>query len=358
MDGILPDLRWSDKERLLKELRRCAEVQRKIRLLIITNLAQGRSVPVTAIVLHVHRATVYRVAQRFREQGLNGLGDGRCQNGPRKVTDAYLTKLQEAVGTSPADYGWRRPTWTRELLVAAMFTKTRIQIHVGTMSRALQCLRARRGRPKPVVRCPWSESRKKRCLAVLRRLAERLPPDEVLVYEDEIDIHLNPKIGSDWMLRGQQKPLPTPGRNQKWYLAGALNPRTKVLTWVEAERKNSSLFVQLLWKLACQYPRARKIHVILDNYGIHNASLVQLSLNTPKGRKIQLHFLPPYCPDDNRIERLWEDLHAEVTRNHHCPTIHQLMKNVRQYLNQRNRDSTRSPATRDRHTVAESRTVI
>jgi transposase len=29
-----------------------------------------------------------------------------------------------------------------------------------------------------------------------------------------------------------------------------------------------------------------------------------------------LHFLPPYCPDDNRIERLWKDLHDNVTRNH------------------------------------------
>lgn len=24
-------------------------------------------------------------------------------------------------------------------------------------------------------------------------------------YEDEVDIHLNPKIGADWQLRGQQK---------------------------------------------------------------------------------------------------------------------------------------------------------
>ena len=29
-----------------------------------------------------------------------------------------------------------------------------------------------------------------------------------------------------------------------------------------------------------------------------------------------LHFLPPYCPDHNRIERLWKDLHDNVTRNH------------------------------------------
>ena len=41
------------------------------------------------------------------------------------------------------------------------------------------------------------------------------------MFVDEVDIHLNPKIGPDWMLRGQQKTVPTPGQNQKRYLAGA-----------------------------------------------------------------------------------------------------------------------------------------
>jgi hypothetical protein len=36
-------------------------------------------------------------------------------------------------------------------------------------------------------------------------------------------LHLNPKIGLDWMARGQQKEVVTPGQNQKRYLAGALD---------------------------------------------------------------------------------------------------------------------------------------
>ncbi|PHM63799.1 integrase [Xenorhabdus ishibashii] len=34
-------------------------------------------------------------------------------------------------------------------------------------------------------------------------------------YEDEVDIHFNPKIGSDWYLKGQQKRIITLGKNQK-----------------------------------------------------------------------------------------------------------------------------------------------
>jgi transposase len=47
---------------------------------------------------------------------------------------------------------------------------------------------------------------------------------------------------------------------------------------------------------------------------------------------IKLHFLPPYCPDHNRIERVWKDLHDNVTRNHRCAGMEELMSEVRFYL--------------------------
>ena len=50
------------------------------------------------------------------------------------------------------------------------------------------------------------------------------------------------------------------------------------------------------------------------------------------GGRIVLHFLPPYCPDANRIERVWQDFHANVTRNHRCKTMNRLLDNARRYL--------------------------
>ena len=47
---------------------------------------------------------------------------------------------------------------------------------------------------------------------------------------------------------------------------------------------------------------------------------------------MKLHFLPPYCPDHNRIERIWKDLHDNVTRNHRCARMEELMAEVRSYL--------------------------
>ncbi len=50
------------------------------------------------------------------------------------------------------------------------------------------------------------------------------------------------------------------------------------------------------------------------------------------GDRVQLHCLPPYCPDHNRIERTWRDLRDNVTRNHTCRNMRELMREVRAYL--------------------------
>jgi transposase len=340
MSAIVPKLGYFVKQRLLKELRACRSAELRIRYLIILNLNHGRSARVTAEVLKVHNTTVYSVAKRFRELGLWGLLDRREDNGTTKLDEHYLDVLYRLVRSSPQKHGWRRPTWTRELLVETMEKKTGVRIHVATMSRALAMILARRGRPRPTVRCPWSPIAKGRRLAEIRRLLATLPANHRAFYEDEVDIHLNPKIGWDWMVEGQQKEVVTPGQNVKRYLAGALDVRTGTLVWVEGERKNSALFIALLTKLAEQCRTAAVIHVIVDNYRIHDSKITRLAIAGYGGR-IRLHFLPPYCPNHNRIERRWEDLHANVTRNHTCPNMDALLNEVREYLWQQNRERLR-----------------
>ena len=336
MSSILAGIRFTVKERLSKHLRRCHQAGVRIRYLIIINVLNGRSARRTAEVLGVHNTTVYRVAKRFRRDGEWALWDAREDNGASKLDEDFLTTLHRVVRANPPRFGWRRPTWTRELLVETMVRETGTRVHVTTMSRALAMIQARRGRPQPTVACPWARAAKTRRLNALRTLVAALPRDQVAVYEDEVDIHLNPKIGLDWMVRGQQKEVRTPGRNVKRYLAGALDVRSGNLLWVEGERKTSALFIALLERLVAAYPAAAVIHVILDNYRIHDSKIVHAALRGFAGT-LRLHFLPPYCPDDNKIERTWQDVHANVTRNHRCPDITRLMREVRYYLRKRNR---------------------
>lgn len=337
---ILPRPGYFVKQRFLKRFRQCGQALVRVRYLIIINVWNGRSAREIERVLKTHNTTVYRVVKQFREHGEASLWDGREDNGRGKLCPDYLGLLDRLVRSNPQEHGWRRPTWTREMLVETMVRKTGVRIHVATMSRALAQIRARRANPRPRVKCPWFPAVKTRRINALRRLLATLPRQEVAVYEDEVDVHLNPKIGLDWMGHGQQKEAMTPGQNEKRYLAGAMDVRTGEIHWVEASQKNSYLFWDLLYKLTKVYAQAKVIHVILDNYGIHSSNIIGVALAHFASR-IRLHFLPPYCPDDNAIERVWKDLHADVTRNHNCATMAALLVEVRYYLRKRNRRTLR-----------------
>lgn len=341
MERIVLKVRWLVKERLRKNLPKVRDAGIKVRYLMIFNVLAGRSCRETAKVLKVHHTTVGRVVKRFEQYGEAGLQDARCDNGQDKLDEEFLQELDHVVRKTPQDFGWKRPTWTCELLVEVMVRRTGVRVHRGTMSRALAAIKARRGQPRPRVLCPWAKARKTRRLNYLNNLIATLPRNERIFYEDEIDIHLNPKIGPDWMGQGQQKDVMTPGKNRKRYLAGALDVRSGVIIWVEGDRKTSYLFLDLLDKLRTQYPQARCLHLILDNYRIHSSTIVHAALGGYLAGKVKLHFLPPYCPDHNKIERVWKDLHANVTRNHRCRGITHLMREVRYYLHKRNRQTLR-----------------
>jgi hypothetical protein len=76
-------------------------------------------------------------------------------------------------------------------------------------------------RPRPVLKPPDPERQAK-----LDALLEGLPDAETAVFQDEVDINTNPKIGSMWMVKGRQAKVETPGNNEKRYLSGSIHWRT------------------------------------------------------------------------------------------------------------------------------------
>jgi len=320
------------RKRLGRLAKRTTDAAERTRHLIILKYDEGKRSPTISMELHCSHSTPHRVARRFLELGEAGLVDGRCDNGTVKADERCYAVLAKLLEGSPRDYGWARTTWTQELFSKQIGAETGTSLCLGTMSRMLKKLKARKGRPKPTVGCPWGKRKREKRIQELQALVENLPPGEEALHEDEVDIHLNPKIGPDWMLPATQKTVETPGQNEKKYMAGALNAKTGKVHYVEGDRKASVLFIQLVRFLAdvC-YPTAQRIHLILDNYIIHTSKITQRAIEALQGRVV-LHFLPPYCPDNNRIEMLWKQLHDNVTRNHRCPTMGELMTEARAFM--------------------------
>lgn len=296
---------------------------------IILLLAEGRRVRDVHEMVGCVRCTVYTTVYRFEDMGMDGLIDRRLQPAARKATCEVRGQLLSYLDHPPQHYGWQRPTWTRELLALQLQADTGIDLSHSYVSHILRQEKCRRGRPRPALRIPVQGRRT--ILDGIETLVARADCVDEVLYVDEADIDLNPRIGLTYIKRGQQPLVLTPGQNVKYYVAGALNSRTGKIVYTHGPRKNSDLFVSLLEGLASAYRRARTIHLVLDNYIIHKSRNAMQALAGFQGR-IQLHFLPPYSPENNRIERLWKQLHDNVTRNHQHKSMESLWKAVTQFL--------------------------
>ena len=314
--------------------RKTRDAEVRVRCRVLLKVASGLTRHAAAAAIGCAPATAWRIVARFEARGEVSVFDGRSENGRRKVDEDVAAAILNLLEKSPPDLGFPRPTWTLELLARVVAQVLKIVLSVGHLWKILRRLRVRWGRPRPVVRCPWKAAHRAARIAALRRLAERPCAGEVVLYVDEADLHLNPKIGPDWMLPGTQREVVTPGQNEKRHIAGAYDPLHQRLVYVVGDRKVSWLFLNLLRALRHAYRWAHRIHLILDNYIIHKSRLTRAWL-AQWGAKFRLHFLPPYCPNENRIERLWLDLHASVTRNHRCRTIDELLRAVHGYLARR-----------------------
>lgn len=232
---------------------------------------------------------------------------------------------------TPADFGYFRRRWSCETLAEVLAWETGIRLSAETIRRGLHRLGFVWRGPRPTVGPVDPEHTQK--LQSIQKLLTNLPADETAVFQDEVDVHLNPKIGSCWMPRGQQTTVPTPGNNEKRHLAGSLNWRTGTLLVSPAgHRRNAQLFVAHLDDLRCRLRGTRRIHVICDNAAFHKCRLVQDYLAT-WGHRIVLHYLPKYAPETNPIERVWWQLHETLTRNHKCSTIDELLADVYAWIN-------------------------
>jgi len=313
-------------ERLFRQTRSRVEAKRcRILLLLDRGCSAREVVERTGCV----RATVYRTVDRWENEGEAGLVDKRSVPGPRKALATACTRLLSYVGTNPRDLGWERSTWTLELFALQLEKDTDVRLSITTVRRVLHEGVVRRRRARPALRIPVRGRRKR--LEFIARLADRSHPGEEVFYADEADIDLNPRIGTTWMHRGEQALVLTPGQNVKYYVAAALNARTGAVVWVHGPRKNSTLFTDLLRAVHTRYRKCRRIHLILDNYTIHKSRQTGDALDALHGR-IRLQFLPPYSPESNPIERLWKQLHDNITRNHRFPDMPSLWRATERFL--------------------------
>ena len=324
------------REQLLQIYRKDSDPELRFRAHIILLLADGHSWDTIEAMLFCSSRTIDRWQKRFVAEGIDGL-TGRKRGRPFRFGLGWIALVVRWVTQkTPRDFGFLRSRWTCAVLALLLREKHDLSVSRETVRRWLHRSQLVYRRPRPVL--GPTDAQKQTKLAPLRKLLEELPADETVLWQDEVEIHTNPKIGRMWMLKGQQAEVETPGTNQKRHLSGSIHWRTGQVFVTEAAPKqgrNGALFIRHLDDLRWRLRRYRKIHVICDNASCHTSLEVIQYLWKWEGR-IQVHLLPCYAPETNPIERVWWHLHENITRNHRCKDLRELLDLVFAWLGQEN----------------------
>jgi transposase len=330
------DLSHEQRTALLDRYRKDPDPEVRFRSHILLLLADGHTWATVSALLFCSSRTIDRWVKRFHQEGVEGLA-GHKPGRPFRFAASWVTVVVEWVTkTVPRDFGFLRSRWCCEAVALLMLREHDVAVSRETVRRWLQRGNLVYRRPRPTLG-PTDVEREAK-LDKLRTLLAGLPDDETAVFQDEVDINTNPKIGAMWMVKGQQAKVETPGTNEKRYLSGSLHWRTGQVFLTEGQPKqgrDTALFLAHLDELRGRLRRYRMIHVICDQAKCHTSVAVAIYLHEHRAR-IKLHLLPAYSPDCNPIERVWWHLHEEITRNHRCQTMQELLDLTFAWLKSRN----------------------
>src|SRR5262245_38281765 len=177
---------------------------------ILLLLTAGKNPTEIADFLFCSRSSVYRAVNAYRAGEL----DWQCEDpGSSPPLSRWQHKLRSLIQLSPRIFGWCRVRWSCAALAMTVAVLTQVEVSRETVRLELKAAgyvwkRAQlKGRD--------DDPQRARRLARIRLLIENQRPAERILFADELDIDLLPKVGHQWMLKGAQLEVWTPGKSQK-----------------------------------------------------------------------------------------------------------------------------------------------
>lgn len=157
-----------------------------------------------------------------------------------------------------------------------------------------------------------------------------LPPNSVLLFEDETDVDLNPTIEKAWGPRGSQQKVRAAGQNRRRTVFATVDYHDHRVVHLVRERKRSDDFLAFLEHLSAAYPW-QTIFLVLDNGPCHIPKKVSHTIEE-RWKRLQLVFLPTYSPHLNVIEPFWRYLKRHVAANRFHGDVETMVAALEQFF--------------------------
>ena len=304
-----------------------------IRLRAVRAVREGMAVAQVAKAYRTHRSTIHRWVGRCEEQGsdkglLRKPGSGR----PRIVGELCSTELLNIVLKPASVFGYETDLWTCGRLrhvIGREFGVTPSQVTVWRRLReaglTYQKPERRYFEASEEQRQEWMDKELPRSRLAARKYKA------ILYFQDESNISLTALLGKTWSPRGNTPIQEVTGKRGGVSAMSAINKRGRLLFSLHEKPVASTEVIYFLGQML-EHHKRRHLVVVMDRAPPHTSKKTRGFIERQK--RLHVFYLPPYSPDWNPDEQVWNHLTHEELKGHEAKTKVEMRALAEQKLTQ------------------------
>ena len=168
-----------------------------------------------------------------------------------------------------------------------------------------------------------------------KNLANEIKEDEEVWFFDESRFGTHSKVGNGWFKTGIRTPVKIKLGYKNFYLYSAANPKTGKEFTLLLPKVNIDCMNIFLREFSKEN-KDKKIVIVMDGAGWHKSDKLKYSKN------IRIIIQPPYSPELNPIEKLWQFVKDHTIKNRIYKTLPELEDAVCEFVRTLNPEIIRS----------------
>lgn len=278
-----------------------------LRIRAVNRVRSGESPELIAKTLGINRSTIYDWISKYREGGESALKKRKAPGRPPRLNGKQLQWIFKLVTTkNPQQLSFEFALWTREMLQEVIFNKFKVKLSVVSIGRLLAHLGITC--QKPLYKAIQKDESlvKKWIKSVFPKIKKRaLSEDANIFFGDAAHIRSDHHAGKTWGKKGVTPVVVSTGARFSFSLISAITSKGYMRFMVTEGGVNSGVFIKFLKKLIIG--AKKKIFLIVDNGPAHISKKTKAYVESISD-KLELFFLPPYSPDLNPDELVWNHL--------------------------------------------------
>ncbi len=293
----------------------------------------GQSPTVVAAALGVNLRSVFRWLAEYRRGGWDRLTARKRGGRPPKLDGAALRWIYKAIADkNPLQFKFPFALWTAAMVQTLIAERFDVRLSHSSVCRLLIQLgltaqrplwRAYQQNPDAVKR--WLEKE----YPAIRRRAKR--EGAHIFFADEAGVRSDYHSGTTWGRRGRTPVVSSTGARFGVNLISAVSAQGELRFMLTKGRVTAAVFIEFLKRLLVN--ATTPIFVIVDGHPTHRAKSVARFVAASAG-KLALFLLPPYSPELNPDEYVWNELKAHGTRRKLITSLTQLRRTVLSHMRQ------------------------